>query len=521
MTPKKTILNENTLSDHFVCYRNSPSDYVNTVVETLSQSLVAKAITLTNKSRILVTLIHHLDKAGFQKVLDFIDLPELVSACETLDSNRLVRQLEKKVKLATNEKKRRRLTMRMNDAKNLNQGVPELSLTLAKIKLIKLWVNNLTEEQLVYRALIFPTEKWRKLADLTHLNPSKDFKLAWFLPYCYGKDAPEGSIVNKIKNMNMSNFKELYEEYQMPYEFIRLKWKEWGNWNFATLEKIKLQIVNSEKLKTILWYWHELQTPNVNKAIAERLKNIETVDISYGKLMDLLMRCDDPDLTKQLVRITENQLQNYEMSLDSPIVVLGDASSSMQVAINTSSIITSLLSKLAKAEVRLFRNNDNPVAKVPSTIDEVLTFAKQMRAGGSTSPAASLYPYYATKQVVKTFIIVTDEEENTTHSGYVSWYNRSNSNNGMFFSELYEKYAIEVYPAKLIFVSFTQPNTDGFMVNELKKRIGESKFNEFVQVFKFNVNNPDLNKFDYVLEQMSTATSCELTNTVDSDYVIC
>ena len=35
-----------------------------------------------------------------------------------------------------------------------------------------------------------------------------------------------------------------------------------------------------------------------------------------------------------------------------------------------------------------------------------------MSAVGGTSPAASLYHYYQAKTVIKTFIIVTDEEEN-------------------------------------------------------------------------------------------------------------
>jgi len=33
-------------------------------------------------------------------------------------------------------------------------------------------------------------------------------------------------------------------------------------------------------------------------------------------------------------------------------------------------------------------------------------------AGGGTTPAASLWPFYEKKEIVKTFIIVTDEEEN-------------------------------------------------------------------------------------------------------------
>ena len=41
-----------------------------------------------------------------------------------------------------------------------------------------------------------------------------------------------------------------------------------------------------------------------------------------------------------------------------------------------------------------------------------MELAATMKATGGTAPAASLYPYYQDKKVVKTFIVVTDEEEN-------------------------------------------------------------------------------------------------------------
>jgi hypothetical protein len=44
--------------------------------------------------------------------------------------------------------------------------------------------------------------------------------------------------------------------------------------------------------------------------------------------------------------------------------------------------------------------------------------ACKIRTGGSTAPAASLWPFYEAKQVVKTFIIVTDEEENGSCHDY-------------------------------------------------------------------------------------------------------
>ncbi len=189
------------------------------------------------------------------------------------------------------------------------------------------------------------------------------------------------------------------------------------------------------------------------------------------------------------------------MNLESPVVVLGDASSSMQVAINTSSIITLLLCSLADAELHLFKDEDIPVEKPPRSVADAVSFAKKMTASNSTSPAASLLPYYKAKKVIKTFIIVTDEEENTDYAGNTVW--ESIQEGEKMFAKLYKRYCSEIHPAQLIFISFTEPNRDGEMITALKKVIGDSTVSEFVHVYKFDKRNPDLTKLDYVLEKLA------------------
>ena len=49
---------------------------------------------------------------------------------------------------------------------------------------------------------------------------------------------------------------------------------------------------------------------------------------------------------------------------------------------------------------------------------KVMQLSREIKADNSTNPAASLYPYYEEKKVVRTFVIVTDEEENGTFKGY-------------------------------------------------------------------------------------------------------
>jgi hypothetical protein len=126
-----------------------------------------------------------------------------------------------------------------------------------------------------------------------------------------------------------------------------------------------------------------------------------------------------------------------------------------------------------------------------------------MRANGSTSPAASINYYYERRQPVKTFIIITDEEENTSTTGHSSWGYSDSNGKGLMFSEVYERYVKEVYPARLIFISFSNPNRDAQMVTELKTRLGESTVAEYIDVYKFDTRNPDLNRFDFVLHRLA------------------
>ena len=98
--------------------------------------------------------------------------------------------------------------------------------------------------------------------------------------------------------------------------------------------------------------------------------------------------------------------------MDAPIVVIGDASGSMEVAIRTSTIIAGLLTALTSAKLCFFNTENRYAPYLPKNIGEVVQLAVDTRAGGGTTPAASLWPFYKEKEVVKTFIMVTDEEEN-------------------------------------------------------------------------------------------------------------
>jgi len=104
-------------------------------------------------------------------------------------------------------------------------------------------------------------------------------------------------------------------------------------------------------------------------------------------------------------------------------------------------------------------------------------------------PACSLMQYYKERRVVKFFVVVTDEIENEKFDGY-------------YFPTLFQKYHREVYPAKIVFVSFLEnPNIKGRMVSALEE------MGIIPLQFKLDGNRPDLQKLDSLLGLLATESS--------------
>lgn len=118
----------------------------------------------------------------------------------------------------------------------------------------------------------------------------------------------------------------------------------------------------------------------------------------------------------------------------------------------------------------------------PKNATDVIKVATQVQADGMTASACALWPYYEQKKKVKFFVVVTDEIEN------IKFQNRH------YFPDLFQKYYEEVFPAKLIFVSFLEnPNNKGRMVKAL-----ENMGFDMLQ-FRLDGNRPDLTKLDTLL----------------------
>ena len=75
----------------------------------------------------------------------------------------------------------------------------------------------------------------------------KDFaNLPWFLPFCFGEPAPDGTMVKQCQNVTGKNVNDLLKAFPIPYTHIKQHKDQ------LTAES-KGRIAMSEKLDTILW----------------------------------------------------------------------------------------------------------------------------------------------------------------------------------------------------------------------------------------------------------------------------
>ncbi|XP_033635030.1 uncharacterized protein LOC117296291 [Asterias rubens] len=474
---RKLFMGQSSFERHYDAHGKNRDKYV-AILTVLRRSGVE--LSLATKTHALASAWAHNDHDLVDSLLansKEFGLVEILKAATMLDSGRKIREWEKKLKLQEmNPKKgqsrQRRAVAKIKVAiKNLIIYKPKFgSLSGSVARRIKQWASSISTVNLEFFALHLPKEPWKKLSDLVHFNPEKDFaNLPWFLPFCYGKRAPIDSMVQNCSRMTHTNVNGLLLLYNVPYAHVK-------TFKDSLNEESKELISRREAmLDTLLWYYEDLCCPAVDMVIEERLRADEPVNLPYGKLMERLltikvMREEKLKSERKVVAtfyhlllpIAERRLLEIKMSIDAPVVVIGDRSQSMAIAVQTSTIIASLICAIAKAELCFFNRTNHHPPVMPRTIEEVLHLATTLSAVGGTAPAASLLPYYTEKKVCKTFIMVTDEEENDPI--FIDF-------NRYFFADLFERYHKEVYPARLVFISFLkQQHTTGKMVKKLQAK---------------------------------------------------
>jgi hypothetical protein len=166
-------------------------------------------------------------------------------------------------------------------------------------------------------------------------------------------------------------------------------------------------------LDTVIWHYEEFHSTShlCQGIVAERLKEhgednllFDNSKVTYGKLVEriLTLRRKKANLVaEKLVPIAERRLKQLQSLWDlglirKKVAVFGDASASMQNAIEAAAIFASMVSVCFDGELSFFRADllASPYAK-PSNVHEALQVCEQIRADGTTSLASALWPYYA------------------------------------------------------------------------------------------------------------------------------
>ena len=314
---------------------------------------------------------------------DQFGLSDVLKAATLLDSKRERRAIEKRLTRGVASSK---LGALKNDMNNLARVEPKCgSLSGALSRHIRRWTRTFSEADLEHFALNMSTEPWRKLANLVHLHPSKDFPAApWFLAYCYeASSLPPESKIAALLAMNGDNVNELIGQYGDSTLTYSTKVRE-HRARLTEASKAKLANSTQTKLDTILWYFEDLRCANVSEIVLARLERGDRLELPYGKLMERLImfrllrdtRVDTESILGHLMPLAERRLAEFKATLAAPVAVLGDASSSMDVAIQTATIISSLLSAICGARLTFFNHaNFGDGDESPRNVQQALDMA--------------------------------------------------------------------------------------------------------------------------------------------------
>jgi hypothetical protein len=309
---------------------------------------------------------------------------------------------------------------------------------------VRQWVKSQRSELLEFVLLAFSFDAWKELADLVHVNPS-DFAVPYFLKALYQGDASEMSEHNFVTAMKaFLNTMDCNAEYQERFFTVAEEFPQ-VYLNYSLIRRypkltdtkaIMEQFAASAPLDTVVWHFEAFHRASTHcqDIVLERIQEHGEGDLSmkskmtYGKLVEriLTMRSIDVSFAEQLVPMAQVRLMRLRAfwnsgcsAQKSKVAVFGDASSSLQTAIEATTIFANMVSVCFDGELSLFASDlvESPHVK-PNNVHRALEVSTKVRASGATSLAAALWPYYNKEIVMDMFVMVTDEEENTPKNDY-------------------------------------------------------------------------------------------------------
>ncbi|CAB9517494.1 expressed unknown protein [Seminavis robusta] len=395
----------------------------------------------------------------------------------------------------------------------VQEQIDSASVSGALARKVRDWAKEtLKADFLEFVMLSLPSEPWRNVADLVHFKPG-DFAVPYFLADVFGQKIPEDSFVAQMRGL-AGNGEELTAAFlriaesfpvqvRRQYSFLRTQPRLLAE---ASIVEYLAQHI---PLETVLWFFEELyQTSrkcetilknrlgNEEDALAESLQSNKS-KATYGKLVERIFKFDRMRLKVGgfLMPLANRRLGELKERYSAVanllrVAVFGDASASMQRAVEASTIFASMVASIFDGELSFFSYCliRSPHAK-PSNVEETMAVCHKIRANNCTSLAAALWPYYEAKKVMDLFVMVTDEMENT------SW-------NGHRFASLLALYKREVNPnAQLIVVCVG----DGDL--HFRSSLGANGIRYKTMVI--DGSRPDLTKFDSLLGQLAAMSEAK------------
>ena len=145
--------------------------------------------------------------------------------------------------------------------------------------------------------------------------------------------------------------------------------------HFSNESKLRIAEYTND-LDTLLWDYEALQCKAVDRIIESKIRQGATTSLPYGKLVERLLKIRlmnrrPPSFYPLLMPQAEDMLKNIKLPLQSPVVVIGDASPSMDAAIQTSTIVASFLRALTDADLIFFCAKYTEPKFVPKSVEEV------------------------------------------------------------------------------------------------------------------------------------------------------
>jgi len=507
-------LREATLPELEKNFLAAKEEFISSFSEVLEFGLSLSGAT---KARVCALFFAHKHFKEADKLLKQLSPSEVVNMIKLLDAPRKMNATKAKLQLLESRaeqtkkadlkpnqsvqrvkaktRKKIKFQISMLERECLSTG----GVTNAIAKRIRRYCQAIPDHKLVFFLLNFPTEPWAQLADVVHLRPS-DFALDYFLAACHGQgELPPSSLVATARDCAAADLPRLLEAHpalRRCYSYLRKRFEG------ALPPAARLAVAQLAPLEDVLWFFEELHTgaggEGVERAVAARLAAGEPIAASgrerssYGKLMERLLtfrKLGLADITSHIEAYADRRMAGIRLAGadKARVAVLGDCSASMEVAIETSSILGSLLSACLRAELVFFNDRLVFPSVAPAGARDVVAVTREVRAERCTSPARALYKYYKMKQPVDLFVVVSDEEENTPCEG-------------MMFADLFAKYRAEVHPRAQVFLASFLEGPPGFLG---KLRAALRAKGVGCRQFKFDRRRPDLSKLPHLLGMLA------------------